>query len=230
MKRLFNWGVLVAVPLLLLALSASAGAGPAAGKAKPVRPQTLVVENGLIRAFAQDANVIAWSGRGYKVHVRSLSARMSSIVGSAAPPAGAGVTTPALALAGTRALWTKFEGGNSLENSLWTSTLGGSATGIDLFMGGSGDPGGSFLTGAAGDGPTLLYGRTDEICPEQLPPGTPCRTLEASGGVALLQGSTSRRRSAAFPRRRCSPLQRTILDQGGSPKGYSPSRRRPRPF
>ena len=56
MKRLFNWGVLVAVSLLLLALSASAGTGPAAGKAKPVKPQTLVVENGLIRAFAQDGN------------------------------------------------------------------------------------------------------------------------------------------------------------------------------
>ena len=86
MKRFFRWGALLAAPLLLLALSASTGTKPAAGKANQVKPHTLVVENGLIHAFAQDESTIAWVDRGYKVHVRSLTVRASAIVGRTGTP------------------------------------------------------------------------------------------------------------------------------------------------
>jgi hypothetical protein len=188
MKRTFTGMPLVGV-LLLLLLSVSASAGTAIGaKPKPPTLRTLVSEKGPIRSFAQDAHAIAWVGSDYKVHVRSLVIGRSAIVGTAAPPVGVYGVTPVLALAGTRALWTRFGGGNSPETSLWTSSFGGVPTQIDLFMGGSGDPGGIFLGGIAGDGPTLLYGKTYEGCPSQAALPIACPTLEASGGVSFVTG------------------------------------------
>ncbi|HUK95080.1 MAG TPA: hypothetical protein VLU96_08515 [Gaiellaceae bacterium] len=109
-------------------------------------------------------------------------------MGSARPSIGVGGPAPALALAGTRALWTRFEGGNNPETSLWTSSLGDVPIQIDLFVGSSGDPGGLFLAGVAGDGPMLLYGATSEGCyPPPWPPA-PCPTLEARGGVVTVTG------------------------------------------
>ena len=157
-------------------------------KAKPIEPRTLVIDKGQIRSFAQDAHSIAWIGQGYKVHVRSLLTKQSASVGNARPSIGVGGPTPALALAGTRAVWTRFEGGNAPETSLLTSALGESETGIDLFMGETGEPGGSFLGGIAGDGPTLLYGSTTENCfPPPWPPA-PCPMLDAIGGVVIVTG------------------------------------------
>lgn len=150
-------------------------------------PRTLVVDKGLIRAFAQDARSIAWVGRSYKVHIRNLRTRASAVVGSAAAPYYA-PARPALAVAGTRALWSKFEGGNAPETSLWTAALGERGSAIDSFMGGSGEPGGSFLSGVAGDGPILLYGKTFEGCSPPPWPPAPCPILQASGGVAFVTG------------------------------------------
>jgi hypothetical protein len=123
-------------------------------------------------------------GRGYKVHVRSFVIGRSAVVGDAFPPLGSG-PAPALALASTRALWTRFEGGNSEEISLWTSALGGTPKSIDLFLSNGPVPGGVFLTGVAGDSPTLLYGKTFERC---LPYPESCATLEATGGVSFVTG------------------------------------------
>jgi Tol biopolymer transport system component len=190
MKRPWKVALFVPVPmllLLLLSLSASAGT-TAAGKAKPTKARTLVSEKGPIRSFAQDASAIAWIGSNYKVHVRSLVIGRSAIVGSARPPVGVYGVTPVLALAGTRALWTQFGGGNSPETSLWTSAFGGVPIQIDLFMGGSGDPGGIFLGGVAGDAATLLYGKTYEGCSPPPWPPAPCPNLEASGGVSFVTG------------------------------------------
>lgn len=184
MKRFRKWVPLAAIFLLLLSLSASVATAPAA-KAKPIKPATLVSETGLIRAFAQDAEALAWVGPGYKVHVRSLLIGRSATVGSAAPGVPGSGPSPALALAGTRVLWSRFEDGNSREFSLWTSTLGARSTFLDDFSGGVGDPGGLFLTGVAGDGPTLLYGKTFENSPVPWPAG---QSLEASGGVVLVTG------------------------------------------
>lgn len=199
MKRLFNWGVLVAVSLLLLALSASAGTGPAAGKAKPVKPQTLVVENGLIRAFAQDGNVIGWVGRGYLVHVRSLTARASAIVGRTGTPVSGAQWKPSLAFAGSRALWNTFpRGGNSLESELVTAApWDPRETAIDLFSNPQSPTGGTFLSGLAGDGPTLVYGKTSERCDD--PGGTNCHRLDAVGGVAFVTGQYGSAPMPAIP-------------------------------
>ncbi len=184
MKPLIRCALFLAVPLLLLGL-ASAASAPASN-AKPTKPKTLVSEKGPIRAFAQDAESIAWIGPSYKVHVRSLLIGASAVVGNAAPP-GATSVTPVLAVAGTRVLWTQFAGGNSMEVALWTSTFGSRPMLIDLFMGGYGDPDGIFLSGAAGDGPTLLYGKTTERCDN--PDVTNCKRLDvAGGGVSLVTG------------------------------------------
>lgn len=182
MRRLTAWLAFAAVPLLLL--SAGAPIAPAA-EGKPEKPRTLVTTTSPIRAFAQDEDAIAWVGRSYKVHVRSLLTGASATVGSAAPPIGP--SFPVLALAGTRVLWTTYEGGNSGEVSLSTSTLGARPAGIDLFAGGQAFAGGVFLGGAAGDGPTLAYGRTPERCDD--PSGNDCHRLDVvGGGVVLVTG------------------------------------------
>ncbi len=170
----------LAVPLLLLGVTASGATAPASNP-KPTKPKTLVTEKGPIRAFAQDAESIAWIGPSYKLHLRSLLIRASAVVGSAAPVAG--TPKPALALAGTRALWTQFGGGNSMEYGLWTSTFGSRPMLIDLFMGGNVDPGGIYLGGVAGDGPTLLYGKTTERCDN--PDVTNCKRLDVTGGGVI---------------------------------------------
>ena len=84
MKRFSRWSVFAAVPLVLLSLSAGAGSAPA-GKAKPLRPVTLVTESAPIRAFAQDEVTIAWINRAYQVRERNLSTRASAVLGSAGP-------------------------------------------------------------------------------------------------------------------------------------------------
>ena len=188
MKRFFRWGALLAAPLLLLALSASTGTKPAAGKANQVKPRTLVVENGLIHAFAQDESTIAWVDRGYKVHVRSLTVRASAIVGRTGTPVSGSRWTPSLALAGSSALWNTFpRGGNSLESQLETAAPWDPyATAIDLFSDSQSPNGGSFLGGLAGDGPTLVYGTTYENCDD--PGGNNCHRLDAVGGVVVVTG------------------------------------------
>lgn len=198
MRRIFAATLLGAVSLVLL-LSVSSGAGSAPSpKAKSLEPRTLVTETGQIHAFAQDTHSIAWIGTGYKVHVRSLLIGKSAVVGSAAPSIGTG-PRPVLALADTRALWTKFEGGTSPETSLWASALGGTATQVDLLIGAfPPDPGdGAFLGGAAGDGPTLVYGQTWEYCK---PPYPNCQELDVlGGGVSFVTGQFSQPPISGIP-------------------------------
>jgi hypothetical protein len=71
----------------------------------------------------------------------------------------------------------------ALDGSAWRG-----AVQIDLFYGESGEPGGYFLGGVAGDGHTLLYGATSEGCSAPPWPPAPCPALEASGGVILVTG------------------------------------------
>ena len=121
MKRFWKWVPFVfACLLLLLSLSASAATAPAA-KAKPLKLRTLVSEKGTIHAFVQDGNVIAWVGRGSKVHVRSLTARAGAIVGTAGR-AGPGLAMH-LALAGSRVSWVTLptKGSGPFEASLMTA-------------------------------------------------------------------------------------------------------------
>jgi hypothetical protein len=188
MKRLSKW-VLVAVPALALLIGLSAGAASApAGQAKPVRPRTLVSEKAPIRAFAQDETTIAWIGSTYRVRVRSLTSGTGALLGSAGPAVSGIRWTPTLVLAGSRALWKTFpSGGNSVENGLMTAApLDPRATGIDLFSVPQSPNGGEFLAGAAGDGPTLVYGKTTEVC-DDINVLT-CHRLDAVGGLSFVTG------------------------------------------
>ena len=188
MKRPLSTSLLAAISLLLLLTLTSGTGGASTSKARQAKPHTLVTDTGPIRSFAQDAHSIAWIGSRYKVHVRSLSTGMSSVVGSAAPALGSG-PAPILELADTRALWTRFEGGNSPETSLWTAALGGSAEQIELLVSYYPPvPGGDFLGGAAGDGPTLVYGQTSELC-APFYVEVDCKKLDVvGGGVSFVTG------------------------------------------
>jgi hypothetical protein len=176
--------LLVAVAALLAVITAGGAGGASASHATAVRPRLLLAVQYPIIAFAQDSNSLAWVGTGYNVHIRSLVTRRTATVGSAMPNANPR-WVPTLALAGTRALWTRWGGGNSVETGLWTSSLGTRPTLIDLFTGGMEFPGGVFLGGLAGDGPTLIYGRTPERCENPNDPTT-CSSLTVDGGGVVL--------------------------------------------
>jgi hypothetical protein len=191
MKRFSRWSVFAAVPLVLLSISAGAGSAPA-GKAKPLKPVTLVTEGAPIRAFAQDEVTIAWITHTYQVRERNLTTRASAVLGSAGPGASDNLGlkwSPVLALAGSHALWNTFpSGGNSVENGLLTAApLDPRATGLDLFSVPQSPigTGGDFLAGVAGDGPTLVYARTGEAC-DQI--NDLCHRLDAVGGVVFVTG------------------------------------------
>ena len=188
MKRHLSWVPLAAVPVLLL-LSLSAGAATlSAAKATPTKSRTLVSVKAPIRAFAQDEETIAWVGSGYWVNVRSLRVRAKAAVGYVGPVRTGTRWSPALTLAGSRALWNTFpSGGNSVESQLETAAPWDPyATAIDLFIDNQAPNGGSFLGGLAGDGPTLVYGRTIERCDD--PGGNNCKRLDAVGGVVVVTG------------------------------------------
>lgn len=188
MKRLLKW-VSPALPALALLIGVSAGTASApSGHATPVRPRTVVSVKAPIRAFAQDQETIAWVGSRYWVNVRSLRVRASAAVGYVGPARNGARWSPALTLAGSRALWNTFpSGGNSLESQLETAApWDPHATAIDLFIDSQTPNGGSFLGGLAGDGPTLVYGRTVERCDD--PGGNNCQRLDAVGGVVLVTG------------------------------------------
>jgi hypothetical protein len=199
MKRLLKW-VLFAVPAFALLIGLSAGAANApAGQTKPASPRTLVSEKAPIRAFAQDETTIAWIGSTYRVRVRSLPTGMGAVLGSAGPAVAGIRWTPTLALAGSTAMWTTFpSGGNSLESELVTAApWDPRATAIDLFIDYQSPTGGTFLAGLAGDGTTLVYGKTSERCDD--PGGNNCHRLDAVGGVAVVTGQYGSAAVAGIP-------------------------------
>jgi hypothetical protein len=201
MRRFVTPDVFFAVTLLLLAVPAAGGTRPAARTATPVTLRTLVVEKGPIRALAQDRNAIAWIDPGYRVHVQRLSKRGRWVVGWAAPTGrrAPDAPRPSLALAGTRALWSTYSGGNNVEVPILTGApgdrpVGGHrATMIDVLSfspGGEGD----YFADLAGDGTMLVYGYAT-LGTGNYP--TDCSQLPISGGgIAPVSG-----RSAPRPRR-----------------------------
>src|SRR5512132_2032981 len=110
MKGLLLLGLTLGGASLIL-LGASAGS---TAHAPPGR--TLVTENGRIRAFAQDTGAVSWIGPGYLVHVRRIGAKRGAVIGDARQEGGpVRIAARPLALAGTRAVWTSYNGGNTLE-------------------------------------------------------------------------------------------------------------------
>jgi hypothetical protein len=174
MKRLLFF----AVPLLLLALPAGAGTGSSV-RAKPIKARTLVVENGPIYSFAQDSSTISWIGRGYDVHVRPLAAKRGTVIGDARQRGGpVKVNGRPLALAGARALWTSYNGGNFLETHIYAGSPTQTKEIYEL-ENQPGDPAGAYLGGVAGDGATLVFGDTSPNCDTEYI----CQRIDVSGAV-----------------------------------------------
>jgi hypothetical protein len=173
MTRLRMLGLSLVALTLVLVQSGAIGASSAAR----AKPSTLVTENGRMLAFAQDAGAIAWIGHDYQVHVRRLSAKRGSVVGSAASEYNA--RRWPLALAGTQALWTSYSAGNFIYTSVHT----GSPTMLDHVVYDSsympGPPDGSWIEGFTGDGSTLVLGDVLQRCDVEWD----CRRIDVEGGV-----------------------------------------------
>jgi hypothetical protein len=161
MRRLFRWGACLAIALPLLALSASAGTGPAAGSSRMATPRTLVTANHAIRSFAQSENAVAWIDWRDHVYVKRLSKSTRFFVGSALGNGNRATLkyTPLLTLVGTRAFWTTYDGGNSVEVAIYVSAPGKKRSLVDVL---GSDPDGSgtgdYPAGIVGDGTRLVYG------------------------------------------------------------------------
>jgi hypothetical protein len=173
MTRLRMLGLSLVALTLVLVQSGAIGASSAAR----AKPSTLVTENGRMLAFAQDAGAIAWIGHDYQVHVRRLSAKRGSVVGSAASEYNA--RRWPLALAGTQALWTSYSAGNFIYTSVHT----GSPTMLDHVVYDSsympGPPDGSWIEGFTGDGSTLVLGDVLQRCDVEWN----CRRIDVEGKV-----------------------------------------------
>ncbi len=191
MKRLFGWGALLAVPLLLVALSAGAETGPAAGRLKPVKPRTLVAVDELIQSFAQSGDAVAWIDSRDHVYVKRLSKSARSFVGSALGVGNRATLEykPLLTLAGTRAFWTTYDGGNSVEIAIYVSAPGKKRSLVDVI---GSDPDGSgtggYFASLVSDGTRLVYGWALVYVPGGGYP-TDCTQLELGNeGVKVITG------------------------------------------
>jgi hypothetical protein len=105
-------------------------AGIAGGDAVAAPVTLAAPAQGRIHAFTQDGGRIAWIGFGERVYVKTLSTGRTAVLGSARTQGGGaggfptGYRNHLLALAGKRALWTVQDGGNCIETSVRTATLG----------------------------------------------------------------------------------------------------------
>jgi hypothetical protein len=194
MKGATSRALLVAV--LVLAVSGAAQTGLAATPHK-VKPQALVSTTGRMHAFAQDGNRIAWIsgkvGHVWTVAVRSAAARTATAVGTADEVdydnPGYLITLP-LALAGTRALWTTWDGG---AGWVYTDVTTSSPKQVDV-AGYQAWEQGEYESGPvralAGDGTTLAYGVASEDCPTIGPNPRECPVLYArpGGGIFVVTG------------------------------------------
>lgn len=169
-----------ATPAILLA--AAALLLPAAGspsRPAPV-PGTLVTDPGPIHAFAQDAGAVAWIGHDYAVHVRRVAAKRGSVIGRALQQGGPQkVAGRPLALAGTTALWTSYNGGNNLEVAIHFGSPTQRDRLIYVLTHMPGPAEGSYLTAVAGHGSTLVFGDAEQACDLEYD----CRRLDVTGAV-----------------------------------------------
>jgi hypothetical protein len=182
--------------VLLLAVSGAAQTGIAAAPHN-AKPQTLASTTGRLHAFAQDGTRIAWIsgkvGHVWTVYVRSAGGRTAAAVGTADEAdydyPGHVITLP-LALAGTRALWTTFEGG---AGWVYTDVTTSSPKQVDVAGYQAWEQGryeGGPVRALAGDGTTLAYGVSSEDCPtvESIPRACPTLYARPGGGIFVVTG------------------------------------------
>ena len=165
-------------------------------------PRTLLTDSGRIHPFAQDAGAVAWIGSGFSVHVRTLAAKHGSVVGAAVQKGGPQrIIGRPLALAGTKALWTSYDGGNTLEVAVHTGSPTQRDRVVYVLDHMPGPAEGSYLSAVAGHGSTLVFGDAEQGCDLEYD----CRRIDVTGAVRRADAAGSavpdcRHRSCSPPR------------------------------
>jgi hypothetical protein len=121
-------------------------------------PQT-VWSGHLVQAFAMDGNRMAWiSGACRTVRIRGVAGGATSVLGSASRTECDDRGTPAIALAGSRAVWSELTFGNFTYAYVLTRAAGEQAPVKQIdYLVHQNDEDGEWLTSMAGDGATLAY-------------------------------------------------------------------------
>jgi hypothetical protein len=180
-----SYAMLVALVGLLVA--AAAGAAPTQATSRLVTPRTLFIEQGTIHKFAQDGDRISWvGGRHYDVHLRGVSKRSGWLLGHAGPGGAVGAQSAStLVLGGTTAVWVKYAGVMTREAAIYTSKPGQKKPML-VDAPGVSDFGGTYLTGLAASGETILYGDATVRCT----PGDCSEWSLTDGGVHRFVGKS----------------------------------------
>ena len=205
---------LVTVGVMLSAASMGGAASSSeAGRPTSAAPTTLVTVAGSIDAFAQDGNMLAWaSGAGDCPQVRVRAAR-GGTVAVVQPDTDGGdacYLIGAFALGGTRVVWGGFE--DCCNNGYGTVETDAPRSKPETLrdLGQDYHSWGDFLTGAAGDGGTLVYSMTTieltagkEVDGSEgwihCLPSDPCTWDVTGGGVWRVVGTREARVPGAPP-------------------------------
>ena len=194
-------------------VAAVIAAGVVCGSALAAPVTLAAPTQGRIIAFAQDGRQIAWIGFRERVHVKTIATGRSAVVGSARTQGGGaggfptGFRNHLLALAGKRALWTVQGGGNCIETSVLTATLGEGKPPAFVSTMTYCSVEGSVTTAAAGDAATLAFTTVtfeDLDCGSRLALGRTARIVGTSavtvpGSVPAVQLAVSAGRVAVVP-------------------------------
>ena len=166
-------------------IAASAGAAPTRATSRFATPRTLLVQHGTIHRFAQDGDRITWiEGRQYVVHVRGVSKRSGWVLGHAGPGGAVGAQSAStLILGGERAVWVKYAGVMTREAGIYTSRPGQKKPTL-VDAPGVSEYGGTYLTGLAASGETVLYADATVRCT----PGDCSEWSLTGGGVHRFVG------------------------------------------
>jgi hypothetical protein len=168
-------------------------------------PTTLALAPGRIAGLAQDGPRVMW---GYvlsksktcldAVRVHNFSNGTEADLthanrGSCQIVEPYGYGNELFALAGRSGLWTVHELGNNAYVDIVTGTLGGTDRELGQLISDSSDGVGSHFTGAAGDGPTLVYSWVDLGAHTDCVIHPNCRLYVDGGGVRrVLNGSQAK--------------------------------------
>jgi len=111
-----------------------------------------------IEAFTMDGPRIAWiAGSCRTVRVRKTAGGKAAVLGTARTTECDNRGTPAIALAGKRALWTEVTFGNFTYTNVWTRAVGEKRPKRVDYVVHENDLDGDWLTSMSGQGTTLAY-------------------------------------------------------------------------
>jgi hypothetical protein len=191
---------------IVMTAIASSAVSPAA-PAPPVVPTTLVTVQGQIEAFAQDGARLAWTSASgdscAKVRIRSVTGGTQSVLADTDGGDGC-YLLDAFAIGGDRVVWGGFADCCNHGYGVVTTAARRSRSKTLLSIGQDYHSWGDFLTGASGDGATLVFALTKIDLTKELDPSLgafhclprdPCEWAVTGGGVWRVVG----RRKVALP-------------------------------